>query len=59
MNIPCNKTEVIDMIKDDVTEIKSDVKSLLEFKNKLLGIIAGITATTTLFFNLILFIFKK
>ena len=26
----CNKTEVIEMIKDDVSEIKGDVKTLLQ-----------------------------
>ena len=30
MNHPCQKTEVIDMIKDDVAEIKGDVKQLLQ-----------------------------
>lgn len=29
MNTPCEKTEVIEMIREDVTEIKTDVKTLL------------------------------
>lgn len=47
MTLPCHKTEVIDMIKDDVSEIKIDVKTLLESQWKSDGratIIAGIVS---------------
>ena len=38
MSIPCTKEDAIEQIKEDVKEIKHDVRSLLEFKWKLSGI---------------------
>ena len=38
MNQPCQKTEVIDMIREDVKDIRSDVKLLLADKYKAKGI---------------------
>ncbi len=34
---PCQKEEIISAIRDDLKEIKGDVKSLLQFKWRLLG----------------------
>lgn len=33
----CNKEEVIEIIKDDLAEIKKDVKSLLQWKFTIVG----------------------
>lgn len=59
MTTPCEKTEVIQYIRQDVSEIKGDVKSLLAYQNKLIGIVVGITSVLTIGFNLITFYFKK
>jgi len=32
MSTPCEKNEVINIIRDDVKEVKGDIKTLLEFK---------------------------
>jgi len=54
---------VIEIILKDVAEVKTDVKSLLEVKNKMLGFILAATSITTMLgtilFNAILLIFKK
>jgi hypothetical protein len=43
MGVPCDKTEVISMINETVKETRRDVKDLLAFKNKALGIIITVT----------------
>lgn len=47
MTEPCLKEETIEFIKDDVTIIKSDVKELLEIKNKVVGGIKVLTMVCT------------
>lgn len=59
MSTPCNKTEVIDIIRDDVHEIKGDIKDLLTFKNKLIGFILASSTICTLIGNIIVFVIKK
>jgi len=44
----CEKQEVIDMIKADLSEIKQDVKSLLKYKWQLMGG-AGVVGTIIAF----------
>ena len=34
----CKKEEVIDIIRDDIKEVKGDVKTLLASKNKIEGV---------------------
>lgn len=53
MSMPCEKTEVINIIKDDVKEIKTDIKDLLQFKNKILGITIATSAVCTVFAHII------
>ena len=70
MGHQCDKTEVINYIKDYVEKIDvkndfahekldSKLDSVIEFKNKAIGIIIAFTTITTMTFNLIVFIFKK
>jgi len=49
----CEKEQVIDYIRQDVVEIKKDVKELLSFKSKVIGIQIAITTSITLIFNLL------
>ncbi|MGV8130681.1 MAG: hypothetical protein ACP5N7_01100 [Candidatus Pacearchaeota archaeon] len=44
MSDPCNQEKAIDYIKERVDRIEDKVDSLLEFKNKALGMIIIITA---------------
>lgn len=37
MSSPCQKEEIINVLKDDLREIKQDVKSLLKFKWQIMG----------------------
>lgn len=48
MSTPCQKIEVIDIIKNDVKEIKTDIKDLLQFKNRILGITIATSTFCTL-----------
>ncbi len=43
MSIPCDKEVAITQIQDDLCIIKSDVKELLEMKNKIIGGIRVLT----------------
>lgn len=43
MTIPCDKEVAITSIQNDLTIIKSDVKELLEMKNKIIGGIRVLT----------------
>ena len=56
---PCSKTEMIDMIHEDLRDIKKDIRSLLEFKNRALGIILTITAITNFLMGVILILIRK
>jgi hypothetical protein len=42
--IPCQKEEIISAIRDDLKEIKTDVKSLLQFKWQIMGGAAALGA---------------
>ena len=59
MNQPCEKSEVIQYIKESVDKIDDKLDSVVEFKNKAMGIIIGITTVVTLIFNLIILVVKK
>ena len=59
MNQPCEKSEVIQYIKESVDKMDAKLDSVIEFKNKALGIIIGITTVVTVVFNLIILIVKK
>jgi len=63
MNSPCEKSDVIQYMRDDIKEIKSDVKMLLEIRNKQSGFNKAlnivITGMTTIIFNVVVLIFKK
>lgn len=37
MNHNCNKEELLDAMREDLREIKSDVKGLLKFKWQIMG----------------------
>lgn len=43
-NHECDKNIVIDMIRDDLIEIKKDVKDLLAFRWQLAGIAIAVSA---------------
>ena len=43
--------QVIDIIRDDIKEIRSDVKTLLGLKNKVYGLIIGVSGIVTVLFN--------
>lgn len=47
--------KIVDIMLSDIKDIKSDVKSLLELKNKALGAIIGVSAIVTVAMN---FLFK-
>jgi len=47
--------EIIDMLREDIREIKKDVKTILALKNKVYGIVFGVSAVVSLGFN---YIFK-
>ena len=51
----CQRNDAIDILLKDMTELRSDVKSLLEFKNKAMGIIMA----TTVVCNVIAFAISK
>jgi hypothetical protein len=59
MNTPCEKSEVINIIREDVKEIRKDVKDLVSFKAKVIGIQIGISFVITVLFNLLILIIKK
>jgi hypothetical protein len=59
MSSPCEKTEVVNMIRDDVKEIKGDIKDLLRVKNRMIGFILGTSTLCTLLGNILIFIVKK
>ena len=59
MNTPCEKSEVINIIREDVKEIRKDVKDLISFKAKVIGIQIGISFVITGVINLIVLIIKK
>lgn len=44
--------QVIEMIRDDIKELKSDVKSLLQFKWQAMGVISVVSVITTLVIQL-------
>lgn len=58
MPLPCDKTEVIHFIHEDLKEIKGDVKDLLKFKNRLLGIIIASSTVCSLIWQMILHLTK-
>lgn len=62
MGVPCDKTEIINMINDtvketrqDVKETRQDVRNLLAFKDKALGIVF----TVTIVFQVVAFLITK
>ena len=59
MNTPCEKSEVINIIREDVKEIRKDEKDLISFKAKVIGIQIGISFVITGVINLIVLIIKK
>ena len=46
--------KIVDIMLSDIKDIKSDVKSLLELKNKALGAIICLSAIVTMAFNYLL-----
>jgi hypothetical protein len=54
----CQKTEIIDVIRDDIREIKTDVKDILKFKYQTVGIIVACSAFFTILGNALILIFK-
>jgi hypothetical protein len=59
MTTPCDKTEIIDYIKQRVERIDEKTDLLVADRNKLKGFIIGIVSIITMAFNLIILIFKK
>jgi hypothetical protein len=55
----CSKKEVIEIIRQDLAEVKTDVKKILAYNNKLIGFTIGVSSTVTVIFNIIVFIFKR
>lgn len=51
---PCSKEEVIDIIREDLKQIKGDVSELVKFKTQAMTIIAIISGAVTMLYNLIL-----
>ena len=49
----CHKEDFLNMLKEDVGEIKKDVKSLLKSKYQFLGFMAGISAFLSVVFTLL------
>ena len=54
MSHECHKEDFLGLMKEDVTEIKKDVKSLLKTKNILIGAGIAISAFVSFLFTLIL-----
>lgn len=48
MNTPCEKTEVIDIILSEIKEIKADVKEMIKFQSKIIGVVAAVFSISTL-----------
>jgi len=46
--------ELLEYIRDDLKELKKDVKVLLQYKNYSLGIVAGITLVISIGVNIFL-----
>jgi hypothetical protein len=59
MNTPCEKTEIINYIKERVDRIDIKTDLLLADRNKMKGLILGVTGAITIIFNLVILIFKK
>ena len=59
MTTPCEKTEVIDIIRQDLKEVKSDIKILLKFKNQFMAIALTISTMVTVIANVLVFLIKK
>lgn len=53
MTAPCEKTEVIEMIKCTVEMTSADVKQLLAYQNKVIGIVIGVSSTCSIIVFLI------
>lgn len=49
----CKKEDVLKLMQGDLTEIKSDVKILLSFKAKIIGIVLASSVGATILFNLV------
>lgn len=54
----CQKTEIIEVIREDIKEIKHDVKDILKFKYQTIGIIVACSAFFTVIGNALILIFK-
>ena len=59
MTIPCEKTEIINYIKERVDKIDNKTDLLVADRNKMKGLILGVTGVITIVFNLVILIFKK
>lgn len=46
--------QLLEMIREDLRELKSDVKLLIQYKNYSLGIIGGLTFVISLVFNFLM-----
>jgi hypothetical protein len=53
MTTPCEQKENISLLRDDIKEIKVDVKELIRFKSQILGVVAA-TFTISTFFGFII-----
>lgn len=46
--------KIVDILRDDIKEIKSDIKILLGLKNKVYGFVIGVSAIISVACNLLL-----
>lgn len=44
MTSPCQKEDVLMMIRDDLKEVKADVKEIMKFKWQITGIVVFVSA---------------
>jgi len=50
---PCSKEEVIDIIREDLSDMKTDLRELVKFKTQAMVIIAMISGAMTFIINLL------
>lgn len=51
---PCSKEEVIDIIRDDLKSMKTDLRELVKFKTQAMVIISIISGGMTYIINLLM-----
>lgn len=51
--------QVVNLILEDLKQIKKDVRELLSWKSRFIGIIIGVSGVFTFLYNIVLPIFMK